>query len=106
MKSGRDVTVEAMLSSVGRDGEFEGKMEKMEHGDSFCFPETVLSVFPHHAFPKEERDLCTGFGSEVVVTVREHSVAHRLQTWPGWMGIWSSWSSASCPCPWKGDGTG
>ena len=26
------------------------------------------------------------------------------QSWrPGWMGLWATWSSGRCPCPWQGD---
>jgi len=21
---------------------------------------------------------------------------------PGWMGLWATWSSGRCPCPWQG----
>ena len=21
---------------------------------------------------------------------------------PGWMGLWATWSSGGCPCPWQG----
>ena len=30
---------------------------------------------------------------------------HRKCSRPGWRGLWATWSSGRCPCPWQGVGT-
>lgn len=57
MKSGRDVTVEAMLSSVGRDGEFEGKMEKMNMATHSAF-QKLCSLFFRTMHFQKKRGIC------------------------------------------------
>ena len=40
--------------------------------------------------------------------VDDRLTANRNEPWldgPGWMGLWASWSSGRCPCPWQGVGT-
>jgi len=42
-------------------------------------------------------------GGEALKEIAQSSCGCSLQcSRPGWMGLWATWCSGRCPCPWQG----